>query len=259
MRYISLASLVLGLDDLLTKRENALKSFASGAASAAMLTARRDKMKALPPAAQGRPLADELDQTDMRHDGIGAAVWAITEAYLRHPDTTQQMLDAAKRIREKLIGSLDDLTASYVTEANAAKTNKAELPSLKNDLDLFPVAGGTLHDWALGFVTAGEQLDTLLSQRADAKDRAAAALLRMEAIGILNRLRKNLAAEAKGNANLPADLDDQVFGYFDLLETQDAAAAAEEKKKKAAAKAAKAGAPAAGAGGPSEGSGGTPA
>jgi hypothetical protein len=81
------------------------------------------------------------------------------------------------------------------------------------------------------FVAAGEKIDTLLSERADAKDRAEAATLRADTIGLLNRLRKSLKVEQKNNPSLPADLDTQVFGYFDLLETNAAEAYAEAKRK----------------------------
>ena len=130
------------------------------------------------------------------------------------------MLDAAREIRAGFVPALDSLSATYEAEARAAKDHNPALVSLKNELDLFPVASGTLYDWAVGFVAAGEQLDVLLSKRADAKDCAAAAQLRVDAVGLLNRLRKSLAAEAKHDPSLPADLDAQVFAYFDLLETK---------------------------------------
>jgi hypothetical protein len=91
----------------------------------------------------------------------------------------------------------------------------------------------------VSFVAAGEQLDVLLSTRADARDRATAARLRVDAIGALNRLRKSLAVEAKHDPSLPADLDAQVFAYFDLLETKAAEGYAEAKKKAKTAKDAK--------------------
>jgi hypothetical protein len=151
------------------------------------------------------------------------------------------MLDAARKIRAAFVPALDSLSATYQAEARAAKDHKPALVSLKHELDLFPVAGGTLYDWAVGFVAAGEELDALLSKRADARDRAAAAQLRVDAIGLLNRLRKSLAAEAKHDPSLPADLDAQVFAYFDLLETKASEGYAEAKKKAKAAKDAKEG------------------
>lgn len=236
MRHILLESLLLGLDDLLIKRLPALQSFANGAANAKLLGTHRDRIAALPAALTGRPLTDELEVGDMRHDGLGGGIWFILEAYLRHPDTSAAQLDAIKKIRAALIPALDSLTATYEAEAKAAKDHKTALVSLKKELELFPVAKGTLYDWAASFVEAGEQLDVLLSKRADAKDRAAASRLRVDAIGVLNRLRKSLAAEAKNDTSLPADLDAQVFAYFDLLETKAAEGYAEAKKKTKEAK-----------------------
>ena len=231
MRHIHLESLLLGLGDLLTKRLAALQSFSNGAANVKLLTNYQTKVAALPGVLLGRPLSDELDQTDSRHDGVGGGIFFVTEAYMRHPDTTPEMIAAAKKIRTELIPALEVLNATYESEANAAKTHKAQLSALKPALDMFPVAGGTLYDWAVAFIAAGEKLDTLLSERADAKDRAAAARLRTEVVGVINRLRKSLAAEMKIDPSLPADLDQQVFGYFDLLETKAAEAYADAKRK----------------------------
>jgi hypothetical protein len=248
MHYIPIESLLIGLIDLLTKRIAALQLFANGVANVKLLTSMRDKISALPAALLGRPLTDELDAADGRHDGLGGAIWFIVEAYLRHPDSTPAMITAAKNIRTVLIPKLDLLGATYEAEAEAAVANKAALAGLKADLDLFPVAAGTLYDWAVKFVQAAEGLAVLLSQRADAKDRAAAAVLRTETIGILNRMRKSLAAEMKEDPSLPADLDDQVFAFFDQMEMKAADAHTEAKAKAKAAKAAKdaakAGAPA---------------
>lgn len=231
MRHILLESLQLGLADLLSKRLPALQSFANGAANVPLITMHHTKISALPNVLLGRPLVEELDTADARHDGVGGGIFFITEAYLRHSDSTPELIAAAKQIRTELIPALDSLSATYESEATKAKANKAQLTALKPALDLFPVVGGTLYDWAVDFIDAGEKLDTLLSERADAKDRAEASALRSDTVGLLNRLRKSLKAEQKANPSLPADLDTQVFGYFDLLEANAAEAHAEAKRK----------------------------
>jgi hypothetical protein len=240
MRHILLNSLLVGLDDLLDKRLPALQSFPIGAATVKLLTTQRNKITALPAVLTSRPLAEELAIADEHHDGFGGAMWFFVEAHLRHPDTTPARVDAAKRIRAAFIPALDELSATYEAQVKAAKDHNAALPQRKSDLDLFPVDGGTLYDWAVSFVAAGEKLDTLLSSRSDAKDRATAAKLRTTVIGTLTRLRKSLAAEQEEDASLPADLDAQVFSYFDDLEAKAAAAAAQAKKAEAAAQAKKA-------------------
>ncbi len=231
MRHTSLESLLLGLADLLSKRLPALESFANGAANIALLTLYHTRISALPRALLGRPLVDELDAADSRHDSVGGGIYFITEAYLRHSDTSPELIAAAKRIRAELIPALDSLSATYESEASMARLHKERLTALKPMLDLFPVVGGTLYDWAVDFVEAGEKIDTLLSERADAKDRAEASALRSDTIGLLNRLRKSLKAEQKANPSLPNDLETQVFGYFDLLESNAAEAYATAKRK----------------------------
>ncbi len=229
MRHISLLALYVGLNDLLERRVTALSSFASGAASVKLLTNKRTTLAKLPAVANGRPLVDDLDATDARYDALGHALYHFTEAYTRHPDTPPPVLIAAKKIRAAFIPTLENLGASYAAEAKAAMDRKSDLTHLQSELAMFPVVGGgTLQDWAAKFLNAGTDLDALLSQRADIEkqSRKDAGRLRAELIGLLNRLRKNLAAEVDDDAALPQDLDARVFGYFDLLEKHAAEAAA---------------------------------
>jgi hypothetical protein len=244
LRHIPLSSLYLGLEDLFGKRRQSLVSFANGAANEKLLVAQRDRIKALPPELLGRPLVDELSNTDARHDGVGAAIWFTVEAYERHPDTTPDLLAAGRKIRAAFITGLDELKATYEVEAEAAKRRRTSLVDLKAELTMFPVAGGlTVLEWATQFVDAGEQLSTLLSKRADAKARKLAGEIRARTVGLLNRVRAALLDEMSNDPALPATLEQDVFGYLDDMEEKAAEAYAEEKKAapaKAAAKAARA-------------------
>lgn len=229
MRHISLLALYIGLNDLLERRVTSLGSFAFGAASIKLLTNKRNALAKLPAVAAGRPLVDDLEVTDTRHDALGHALHHFTHAYMRHPDTPADVLDAAKKIRAAFIPTLEDLGVSYAAEAKAAMDRKADLTTLQSELAMFPViGGGTLRDWAASFLKSGTKLDELLSQRADIEkqNRKDAGRLRVELIGLLNRLRKNLEAELNDDAALPRDLDARVFGYLDLLERHAADAAA---------------------------------
>lgn len=196
-----------------------------------MLTMLQTRIAALPKALLGRPLVDELESADALHDSLGGGIYFITEAYLRHGNVGPDVIAAAKHIRAELIPALDSLSSTYESEASNARLNRERLEALKPQLELFPVTNGTLYNWAVDFVEAGEKIDTLLSERADVKDRAEASALRSDIIGLLNRLRKSLKMEQKVDPSLPADLESQVFGYFDLLEAKDAEAYAAAKRK----------------------------
>jgi hypothetical protein len=235
--HITIDRLFTALDDLLKNRVAALQSFPYGAFVVNDLTEQRDRLSMLPEAFKGRPFAGPLTKADKTHDGFGAALWHMIEAYILAPDTTPELLEIALKIREAF-GSLDALTASYDDEVTAAKKNKDKVDELKLALASFPIANGkTLLDWAKGFVKAGETIDSLLALRADVKDRALAGRLRSDTVGLLNHTRKELGRAQKKDPALPADLDDQVFAYFDLLETNSAQDAAEEKKKETTKKA----------------------
>jgi len=89
----------------------------------------------------------------------------------------------------------------------------------------------TMYLWADEFLKAGEELDSLLSLRADedAGDRSAVLTLRPAAIALLNRFRAAVDDELAMNPALPRDLDKQLFAYLDQLEDMRIAAIASEK------------------------------
>lgn len=232
MRYLSLAALQVGLADLFANRHADLVASKAGNMYEPILLERKTDLDGLPePTGSSKPLADALTDADGRHDGFGAAMWHLTEAYLRWPDVPANVRSAIQRIRAAFIPHLDRLQASYVNEAKAAIDNKNDLAKLENDLKSIPIAGGlSLYDWCTGFIGGGESIAKLLSERADADmgARREAGKLRTSTISILGRFRAALADELATNKLLPAELDARVFGYFDELDDMraDALAAA---------------------------------
>jgi hypothetical protein len=230
--HITLFSLKLGLHDLLDKRQADLAKSKAGKYFSPALQEQREAIDGLPPAVVGTaPLAEELLETDGRHDGYGATLWFATEATFRNPDSTADLLAAAHRVRDAFMPALGELKDKYALEAHRAQERKPSIKTLSIDLKMFPVAGsGTLLDVVQKFIDAGVSLDELLSQRGDAPKaaRERAAMLRAEAIGVLGRFRSELVKEVDKNPSLPQDLDQRVFGYFDTLEAMEHKA----KKKK---------------------------
>jgi hypothetical protein len=220
-RRLNLADIYLGLEDLFTKRHDALLLTRSGKGQDEVLSVQRDEINALPATMTGgRAFADELAATDDEHDALGYALWHLTEAYIRAPGSGPELVETALRVRDAFVPEISHLQASYADEAAAAGLRKDHLGILQADLKRLPIEGGSAYDWARAFVTAGEKLSTLLSQRADAESqtRKNAQILRSETIGILNDLRRAIAREKKRNSFLPADIDELIFGYFDTLE-----------------------------------------
>jgi hypothetical protein len=221
MRYLSLAALQVGLADLFANRHADLMASKAGQMYQPILQEQKKAIDALPGAnGTTKPLADALTETDGRHDGFGAAIWHLTEAYLRWPDVPAGVRGAIERVRTAFIPQLDVLQASYVNEAKAALDHKNDLVKLENDLKSIPIAGGlSLYDWCTGYIGAGETIAKLLSDRANADTgaRREAGKIRTSTVSILGRFRAALADEAVVNKALPADLDARVFGYFDEL------------------------------------------
>lgn len=236
-RYLNLADLKLGLDDLLTKRQPTLRKSTFGQSYEPLLEAKRIAVNALPEALTGgKPLAEALAQTDDEHDGFGGAIWYLTEAYLRLPEQDPAIIAAITRVRAALIPQMAELRDSYADEAEAAIRRKEQLPEREADLKSIPVAmgGNSLYDWAVGFLGAGEKLATLLSDRADmsSSGRAGSQKLRSETIALLNRARQAIADECAHSTTLSNDLDAQIWGYFDELDEHRAAAVARGRKAK---------------------------
>lgn len=217
--------LKLGLRDLFGKRDKVFDGTATGKLYRPVFEAKLKAIEELPPALTGaRPLADELAAEDALHDGIGAAVWHMTEAYIRHVGLDPELRESAQRVRQTFIPSLSDLREPYADEAAAAMRRVEDVAPLKAALKRFPVAGRkTLFDWVGSFLEQGRKIDDLLSQRGEPQAGAAggsrkgAAALRASTIAVLNRARAALADELGSNPALPQDLDTQIFGYFDEL------------------------------------------
>jgi len=234
MKYLSLAALKVALSDLFTTRHATLLSSGAGKTYETVLAQNKARIDALPEALTGgKPLADVLSDADARHDGFGAAIFYICEAYERWPNVPADIRAAIGRIRAAFVPELDELKASYADEVNAAINHKASLAQLEDDLKRVPIAGGlSLHDWCVDFVGSGEALGALLSQRADMGTgaRKDAAKIRTSTLAVLGRFRGALCDEVSVNQALPRDLEAKVFGLFDELSAMREAALASRPK-----------------------------
>jgi len=161
-----------------------------------------------------------LGQTDKRHDGFGSVIFLATEVAFRLPDASDDLVAAARRLRAAVIPKLAELRSSYRLEADQAIDREPQLETLADDLRRFPVPDGrTLLEVATGFVAEGKKLHSLLSERGNVPkgQRARAAIIRSQTLGMINRLRDDLDRELAKDASLPRDLDQRVFGYLDTL------------------------------------------
>lgn len=228
MRSMLLSDLRLALPALLDDKAELLEDTHAGRLYLPRLAEKRDAIEALPTtpaAAEGRPLADELAEADVEHDGFGAAIWHYTEAVRLAPGISEDARAAARRVRETFVPELALLVSSYASEAAHALGKREQITAHKDALAMLPVPGKkTLRAWVEGFVTRGERLDTLLRARAERtaaglgeRDRSEASPLRVSTIGLLGRLRTALADELADDPERLASLDAALFGYIDQL------------------------------------------
>jgi hypothetical protein len=228
MRSLLLSDLRLALPDLLDDKAELLEETHAGRLYAPRLSAKRDAIEALPEptVAGGRPLAEELAETDVEHDGFGAAIWHYTEAVRLAPGMTEEARQAARAVREAFIPELALLGRSYATEAAHALGKRERIAEHKDALLQLPIPGNkkTLRAWVDGFVKCGETLDELLRARAQhqaatvgERGRREAGTLRADTIGLLGRMRSALADELADEPERLATVDAELFGYFDQL------------------------------------------
>lgn len=223
MAQLTLSDLRLILMDMLDKRRPLIERMTTGRVYLPLLEKRLEAIQTLPGALTARPLADELETVDQSHDGFGAAIFFVCRAYEEVPNLDAAVRAAVQRVRAALIPSLGELRRTYLDEAEAALKREPELTRLRADMELIPVYGGTLLDWAKSFIDHGKQLDGLLSQRGTAQaeasvssgERRRSAGLRSNTLALLRRMREGLDDELSSNETLDRGLVGQIFGYYD--------------------------------------------
>jgi hypothetical protein len=119
---LTLADVKIGFDDFYKKRQPALLLTKVGAGHEDILAHQRKEIDELPPALTGgRPLAEDLAETDEEHDGFGLALWHVTEAYLKVP----------KDLDAQIFGYFDLLEEQREAANRAAKEAAAKEAAAK--------------------------------------------------------------------------------------------------------------------------------
>ncbi|XXT76273.1 hypothetical protein WME79_37960 [Sorangium sp. So ce726] len=224
MRNLTIGDLKLALRDLLDERAEELRLSATGRLYEPRLRAKQKEIEAIPEAAGTQtPLARELSEADVRHDGLGAAIFFLSKAIEAHPSLPPELKAAAAAGQQAFVPKLDVLRAPYADEASAALDNRPELTRLKAELkSVAAPGGGSLHEWVKAFVAAGDEIDKLLRRRATllatGENAAATGPLRGAAVGLLGRFREALRDEIQEEGSkLPADHEARLFAYVDKL------------------------------------------
>ncbi len=221
MRNLTIGDLRLALRDLLGDKLPDLRASATGKLYEPRLRAKQKEIEAIPDAAGTQaPLAKELGEADVEHDGYGAAIFYLCRAVDAHPKLPASLKRAAADVQATFVPQLDVLRAPYQDEAAVALDNRPELAKLKTELTSIAVpGGGTLYDWSKDFLGAGDGIDKLLRERArllaTAENAAATGPLRGATVGLLGRFREALRdeIEEEGSA-LGADYEARLFATW---------------------------------------------
>ena len=224
MRNLTLGDLRLALRDLLGDKLTELRLSATGKLYEPRLRAKQQQIEAIPDTAGSQaPLAKELGEADIRHDGFGGASYYLCRAIEAHPTLPASLKQAAADVQKTFVPQLEILRASYPDEAAAALDKRPELVRLKAELKSLAVpGGGTLLGWMTSFINAGDDIDKLLRERATAlatgENAAAAGPLRGATVGLLGRFRDALGDEIhEESGKLPEGYDARLFAYVDKL------------------------------------------
>jgi hypothetical protein len=221
---LTLGDLGLGLNDLFTNRLLSFQKSKICQTYEEQLKTRLEKLNAAPSVFKGgAPLAEQLEQGDVRHDGYLDTILLHTEGALTDPDAPPEQKAASKKILDTIRFKASDKGADYAKEAITAKEREDKIKGLKVEFSLFPLSGGrTLYDTALSYIESGKKLDELLAERSrldamNTTDRSDIRSLRHELLGRINRCRAALQDEISENPALARNLDAEIFGYFDEL------------------------------------------
>jgi hypothetical protein len=168
-----------------------------------------------------RPLAKDLGTADVHHDGLGQALWLLTEALKTHPGIDATLRDKAGRIQAQFIPSRAMLNAKYKKEAQVAAFNRSKVVEMEADLKSVPTPDKrTAYEWVVEFLDSGDHIGTLLDGRSKVEaDEPGVELIlnRTRALGLVTKARALVGEEAAKSAKLPKNAEALVFGYFDTL------------------------------------------
>jgi len=224
---LSLSDLELVLQHLLNRRGDDLRRLSAGANYERALLRYQQRLVDIAGEVdgptQGRPLATELEEVDRYHDGFGAAVWHQLQSYLRLPTASDALKATASELLDVFIPALIELRSSFADEAARARQRRQLLAFYERSLREFAVfGGGTLYEWVDAQISHGEALERLLQQRLRLEQSRPGPLddqaLHAELLLVLDRLRRTVQGEVVVRADLPRDLEDRLFSFFDLLE-----------------------------------------
>lgn len=219
MTKLTLHDLLMVLRHVLRTRRAEVDAIAAARGIAAdLLDTTLARLEAIPAALESKPNVVELGDVDAEHDGYARAVRLVLEAILVLPSSTDAQRSQARSILERFVPTPGQLRASYVAEAARAAERRPKIEAARSELEAIQVPFGNLHGWLSAYVERGARLSELLEGRADATpDRSEVQALRGRAIGQLSLLREVVREALAASPDRAAAVDNQVFGYVDMV------------------------------------------
>ena len=170
------------------------------------------------------PLVEALEDADGRHDSGARAAHGICRALIQLKGLPEAQRRFLIEVKKTFVPSIEIVKKGYEEEAAQAKRRLGDLEAMEQALKAFPIGPDmSLYTLVSLYLEAGSEIDDLLSSRADAEQQAEQSrtkhiyILRSKAIGLLGKFREVLAHEVSENPDLPRDLEETVFAYYDKL------------------------------------------
>jgi len=175
------------------------------------------------PEVRGLPLSELMKRADFEFDRDANILRLVAELITLLTSPSAEAVSFTAEI--DTLSPTDITRAAYSAEAKHAATLAAMLEGRRASLEAIALPDRdtpNLFAVAQRLVASGIELNRLDSRRGEtlAKrgDRSGAGPVRASAIGALHALREHVERALKARADLPRDLDAQIFGLLDELQ-----------------------------------------
>jgi hypothetical protein len=237
LNTLTLADLIFVFNNLFEERLAVAEQTRAGMLYIPILQGIRAEIAALPPhIIGGVPLAAALSKASDEYNSFGSALWHFAKFVQDLPTAPPQVKAIVRRAQETFVPERSVFQKGYVDKAATESSLLSVFEKQRADLSTIPTLDGrTLADTVQGFLKASNQIQVLLSSRAQSTQntsRRIAKSLRTRAVSSLNSFRNAHIDELRANLS-PISTFESVWSFIHLIADQrDKPAASQEPSEK---------------------------